>query len=741
LRSSVVPTISKNVTVSKNVSWDANSGKPYEVNSNDWTLVGQSGFDKIENIGASSYSLMTQSSAFSAGPGAGSLTGEYRGYLRSEPGITTDTTLDLSFRIRSIDVNSAGLDNLALGVHIGDGSSVTSLCFLQDALLPKFSYSGFRLPDEYGWKKYGNQAAHIEDRILRLVDTSANDFIYYDIVQEAGVGTYLRYDKNWVVDFTFKVNSFSPSTAQYYQGYQYCGSTFSVNEGKDGINLEAHLAINNTGTYLVITSFDNATKEFIVNPAFIAFEWNDDAFHSITFKNNPGSTISLMIDGRFINSTARSIFKYGGTVNSILAFGTGALSTYQINTSASRSDVIFGSVSAYEDKPNTSKYVGVYTGGDKSKLSSYVVYPHDWSGDYKYRILKEPSNGVSVFIGDKKSPVIAVDSSTNTLIQSHLNFLYDLVPTKRFVAFGSFNDGEFVRSSWLNVNYSIRRLSEKNNLIPTGSVLNRRHGVASYEHHLSSETPRHRHFGFTVSSEGTPENTYYAGTPNVNGIPQGLLLAEDTPSFAESQTVQQSGGMLREITSLSNLSTSESENIGGYYNKFVKDTDSTLNSLSSLASTSAYTAIRDRYILMSSFLNRHTALATSHVIPTNSALVDEMPTQDTVENNILLLNRCVDMFGAYINHISKRDLHCQIITEDKNPVITLKNPISILNDLLTRFQTHLTSDGIHNNSVLIRMRSPENALYEQVTVFNHEEGVKGLISSALDEDIGYTLVP
>jgi len=126
-RIDVLPINSLQILKNKQVSYTFDTLPEYTMNP--WITVGQGGTEyllPVDKLQLDSTSFISNADAESTGK----VTGEYRGYLRIEPSLTDRNVITVDFSLFS-PFYSFGVDNRSLGVHIGDGTFATQLCFLQ----------------------------------------------------------------------------------------------------------------------------------------------------------------------------------------------------------------------------------------------------------------------------------------------------------------------------------------------------------------------------------------------------------------------------------------------------------------------------------------------------------------------------------------------------------------------------------------------------------------------------------
>lgn len=199
------------------------------------------------------------------------------------------------------------------------------------------------------------------------------------------------------------------------------------------------------------------------------------------------------------------------------------------------------------DGPNEGVYTvaAVAPQGDPTKLtvlgqfraSGLVDYrcvvEVDWTIENRYRIVKDPGGGVSVFLNSVTKPLIHADYSSTALPPSTAGIPQAICAGLPSVTWGAFDPTNLSQTSWDFVRFGAIRSLSATGIASHHEILNQANVMASYEHHRSS-TP-HQHACFGSESEGIPPQTApdLLRDPNLGAF---TLLNEGTPLVPATQS-------------------------------------------------------------------------------------------------------------------------------------------------------------------------------------------------------------
>lgn len=580
---------------------------------------------------------------------------------------------------------------------------------------PKVSWSGIDLPEKGfpTWSPAGSQSATMLERTLRISDSSTTDFKSYTISDPIVVSPALSNSSDWKSDFRVRVISYVPGDRILSgPGLRPCGALMNVDEGPSGKGVDLHLSVDPGGSpYIGVYSY-NSISDALDYVSGWPFVWNDGLAHSFSVYTSKFSNLVLMFaDGVFLGSFAFSLLN-AGIFGPSITFGSGTLPVTNGDPSTSTSVVDWESVCLIKDTKvldafaASNKFVGVYRGGDPSVLSSYYLAQVDWSSPHTYRVVRDPVQGVSVFLDGAQAPIISAGYDVLTLPIESLNFLSGVVPSGKFIAFGSFNPSEICRSTWDTIKYSIGKMTVSDGLIPPRHRLNMVNVVASPEH-LRTTKP-HSHYGFSSYSGGTPSDDFMADPE----VPAFTTLGEGTPPVPMTQDLQSRGGLVTTVTPVESIASVDLINRRGQLASFENDLENTVTLPSVSGPTSTETTIISDVTTFISKYHAHIASGVYHVIP--DAVNGGIPTPVTFANALASLNL---MRTKYASHLSQAGVHYNNDTSHmiSAPVATdIATAVTLLQDLTDKFNWHISSNVPHLSAGL-----PFDPLPDYISLANY----------------------
>lgn len=457
---------------------------------------------------------------------------------------------------------------------------------------PKISYFGANFPnlDVPNWSTAGSQKAEMMSRTLRITDSSNLDFLVYTLADVLYTSTVITPRLDWKLDVRLAVLAFQPGdSVTTGNNLRFCGALVNMDEGPTGKNVELELAVSLSGVpFLNILSYNNATGK-LDSISEVQFMWNDGQVHSYNiFTNKLSDLCTVWADGTLIGTFAYSALRASVSDPSI-SFGSGSAATANANLATSRSVVDWQSVAIFRDsklqnpQSASQRYVGIFGGGDPSKLSSYYLHQIDWSQQHTYRIVRDPTSSVSVFVDGSPTPSISTSYETISLPPVSGSFFKNISRSRPQVSFGSFNPTEISRVFWSSLQYSIGKLTVSDRLIPPHQVLNQGNVVASPEH-LRTTKP-HVHLGFHVWSGGTPTDDFMSDA----GVPAFTTLLENTAPVPATQNLETRGGFEHHLTAANTVPIPGFVNEDGFLSDFENDLDNiiTPNSVATFTQSDA----------------------------------------------------------------------------------------------------------------------------------------------------------
>lgn len=538
---------------------------------------------------------------------------------------------------------------------------------------PRVSWFGENLPDleSVAWQSTGGtySSATMLGRTMRLDDASSLDYLSYEMAIPVVTTTVLKPTDDWKLDFRIAVQSYTPGdavpTVIPYVPLNFSGALVSVNEGMTGKHVELHLAVDSVGSpFINMVSYNTVTGALDVMAQY-AFSWNDQERHTINlYTNKTVDQLFVYVDGILLSPTAGPIPTYTGLRTGTglvpsLIFGSGGEAVVGADMRTSMSVVDWESVAVFHDSKlvnptlaAASRYVGLYKGGDPTRLSSWYRCNVDWSNKHNYRIVRSPQDSIAVYLDGGDIPVISVSYDVLTFPPSSSSFLRDMSDNRPVIAFGSFNPQELARSRWDSVKYSIGKFTLTDRIVPPHHVLNWANVIASPEHTQTQLS--HEHRGFSIYSGGTPTDDFMSELDQAYTI-----LGEGTPPVPMTQNLESRGGMVKTVTPINTIDAVNLVDYRGFLGNYEDDV-----------------------------VNVVTIPYAPTTVDATSAIID-------VANN---------MFAAYGTHLSQPSavmpfVHVvnDVVNVPASPIaVDLPSSIVRLNDLRTTYNAHLTSFGIHD---------------------------------------------
>lgn len=170
-----------------------------------------------------------------------------------------------------------------------------------------------------------------------------------------------------------------------------------------------------------------------------------------------------------------------------------------------------------------------------STVDYRIAYEIDWTVPHKYRIVKDPSGGISVFLDAITQAWIHADYSGLDLPPSTSGIARTIAGGLPSILWGAFDPTNISQTSWDYVRFGAVRSQAELGIVPHHQILNQRNVMASFEHHRT--TIPHTHTDFWSESEGIPPQTEpdLLRDPNLVAF---TLLNEGTPLVPSTQTYE-----------------------------------------------------------------------------------------------------------------------------------------------------------------------------------------------------------
>ncbi len=569
---------------------------------------------------------------------------------------------------------------------------------------PKVSWFGANLPDLDNpvWSKTGDQEVTLLGRTLRVTDSSVSDYAVYSVSAFIVTNQAISPSTDWKLDFRVSMISFAAGDAVPasgpYQSLLFCGALVSVDEGPGGKSVEVHLSSDSSGNpYVNLLSFNPSTGALDVVSQY-AFNWKDGVQHSYNVFTSKGSNaILVLVDGSVLSPSAGPSPTYSslnaGLSGPNVTFGSGGESVTGSDLRLARSVVDWHSVAVFKDSkladPDAAdrRFIGLYRGGSPDLLSSYYLHQVDWSSMHVYRVVRDPTVGVSVYVDGGPVPVIAASYDSLTLPPSSAGFLKEASGSNPVIAFGSFSPSELCRSRWDYVRYSIGKITLTERLIPPHQVLNQGNVVASPDH-LNTNKP-HNHQGFRVYSGGTPLDEFMADSEVVSHT----VLGADTPPVPMTQNLESRHGLRRVGTPLDGIDVVNLVNTKGFITDLEDDTVNVVDQEAetvAAATTSLVAASNE----LKTVYNLHRVALGVHAV-NDVVNVVAAATATDLASSILLLNDVKEKFNLHREETGSHvpdDGSNEIVADD---AIDVSSAVTLCVELLQKFSSHAVTGNFH----------------------------------------------
>ena len=589
-------------------------------------------------------------------------------------------------------------------IKIVGGSAVTKLGLVPGTYFgsdsspePKASWFGETKPDldTPHWVPSGTQSAQMLFRTLRITDASFFDFLSYSLLDPLTTSPVFGPTLDWKFDGRLTVQSFVAGAL--ISGLSFCGALMNIDEGIGGKNIELQLSVDNNGIpFLNVLSFSNSTNT-LIQVTSVPFTWNDKKQHTFNlFTSKGANTVILLADGVVLTTFAYSALQNGVSGPSI-TFGSGGLPILNADLRTAKSVVDWSSIAIFRDKkvsdPTAAsrRYIGLYKGGDSKLLSSYYLQQVDWTAQHTYRIVRDPTSTVSVFLDGAQVPVISVNYDVLSLPPVSSSFLSSMTGGKPVIAFGSFNPFEIDRTIWTKFKYSIGKITLTNRLIPSHQTLNQSNMVSSPDH-LSTNSI-HIHSGLKVYSGGSPVDDFLADSSQVAFI----NLGEGTPPIPMTQDLQSRGGLVQSFTPVESLDSLAVVNQPGFLSNFEHDTTNQTSFNPVISVSTALSGLISRANDLRSKYNSHIISVLHPTVDTVNTITSPVATD--LSSSLILINELITKFNAHLSQIiGFTAVHINFDQIDMITVTSatdLSSAVSAIETLASSFSIHILGSSYH----------------------------------------------
>jgi len=557
----------------------------------------------------------------------------------------TDQVSGAASKFTIVGGNAAIKLGLQVGTYFGSDSNQE----------PRVVWFGEDLPNQDFplWVSSGDQKVDLLNRLLRISDTSNSDYKAYGIFDPVYTSSSISPSIDWKLSFGVSILSFvAGDPVQSGSNLYFCGVLVNADEGPSGKNIEIHLSKGVGNSYFVCAYSYNPSTGFLDSISEFPFFWQDGKSHIYdVYVNKPSDLVMVLADGNSLGTFPYSSLNQG-VIPSSISFGSGSnpVSNADLRTCKSTTDwthiAIFRDSNTSNPLAPSRRYVGLYAGGDPSKLSSYYLHQIDWTVPHTYRLVRDPITNVSVYIDGSDIPSISVGYDSIKLPPSSESFLNSFTEKRPSISFGSFSPYDVIRSRWVSFSYSIGSLTLSDNIIPQNNVLNQHNVIASPEHLITKEP--HEHYGFSVWSGGTPSDDFM-GDESIGAF---TVLNEGTVPVPMTQDLNFRGGLIKFVTKTSSIGIGDFVDQDAYLSSYENDP---FDAVSITSWSTFVTNFVARVNLLKSLYESHRVDTSYHLIP---------------------------------------DVVNTIITPD---AFDVDSAVYLVNDIRSRFNSHLIESGIHVN--------------------------------------------
>ena len=599
--------------------------------------------------------------------------------------------------------SAASKMGFSIGKYFGSDSNPES----------RVSWFGDSLPDQepVPWSRSGGQttlmigAAH--SPVMRSSDVATNDYVAFTMSNPVVVFGTMEASVDWKLDFRVSFNSHSageavPAATPLVDLY-FCGALVNIDEGIGGKNVELHCSVDASGNpHLNLVTF-NAGTNTIDPVAQYAFVWNDGESHSINiFKNRDAGQFFIYADGGLLTPTAGvpALSSFGSSVGSTpsVTFGSGSEPVSNVDLRTAVSNVDWESVAVFSDSKISdplaanNRYIGIHRGGDPTLLNSWYVARVDWTSFHTYRLVRDPTSFVAVYLDGADVPVLSISYDPIRLPPCSSSFLNRIATGRSVIAWGAFDPVEISRTRWRYLNYSMGKLTLTDRIVPPHQVLNQANVMASPEHTRTAVS--HGHFGFTTYSGGTPDDDFMASSD----VPAYTILGERIPPIPKTQDLESRGGLVRSASPAIDVSAVDFMNYRGFLGRFDDDTTNVVTANSALNLTQTLAAVvivangvaaayEYHRVRTATAANVHAVNDTTNVI--TSPIATDLPTS---------IARLTDFKSVFNSHVADGTYHSP---DDPGDVLTSADPtdldscVILCNEIVSKYGNHLVQGFYH----------------------------------------------
>jgi hypothetical protein len=595
----IQPTNSQQISVSSFVSYEA-SVLP-EVDLSPWTPVGYHGHSRIVSPNCLEINS-TSASDSATSAAAGLVGGDFRGYVKIEPLLSSASEFSVDVDVQLLShTHSFDPDGLMVAVDDSTRLLQLCFLSDEEAPLFSYGGRSFPEDfSPYVWSTLGGQTAAMVGRVLKITDSSLVDGkVYYiedteptisdDRVSSVSIDYALEMRLR-VESYTLDGSGFAGAFAQNFDGTRSVGLMLLELAGvryvafhSEGLDLgvSARFAFDwnddlfhtyrfrkNTAGDLVTLFVDGLYLGSFPYSSFVAPP--PDPIGVLSFgSSTPASTQAhSVVEWQYCNlwrvpaSERRYVGLWKGT-------SEGDLRDYHIPLKASgkqasviantlqdllasfiTANIQIGDLLVVDEGANAGTYevanvtsatvvtLTVAWPAQPTLVNYRIVRQTDWSARHKYRLFRDSSGNVLVFLDLETLPIIKATYNAIDLPPSGSGVIKTLSGGLAAIAFGSLSPENLALSSWDFVRYGITRSPIESRAVPINRVLNQWNVMESPERLFTNVA--HTDTGFKSSSVGITPQTYPDFLSNT-AVPAWTQLNEGTPLVPLTQNFETRG--------------------------------------------------------------------------------------------------------------------------------------------------------------------------------------------------------
>jgi hypothetical protein len=565
-----------------------------EVATKPWTPVGYHGTETI--LGGTAL-LLDSTSATDVGTSAqvGLIGGDFRGFVRMEPLLlaASQVVLDVDVQLRTY---THGIDPYGLLFAVDDGSRLIQVAFLASSSTPKLSYGGRSFPEDfspYVWSSLGTATASMIGRVLRITDSSTSTGKVYfidDLAPPLSDARVVDVTTDYFLEFRCRMLSYTADPAGF------AGAVGQVSDGTRSIGI---MLEDIGGTKYVTLHSDGIavpSGQFAFNwgSAYHTYRLAKNTAGNLVSLFVDGAFLGSVAYSAFAATPGTAVISFGSSTSSSVASRSVTEWAY-CNAWRTRSDLkrYVGIWKGFDDNALTGYHLPVkttgigaqvagnglgdstvdfiaalVTGGDQlivdvgsnkgvytiaavidannltisgswpvapSVVSYRIIKETDWSTSHKYRLTKDSTGEVDLFLDAQPDALIRIGYNSIDLPESGVGIVKTLSNGLASIVFGSFSPEDLEQSWWDFVRYGITRTPTEREIAPHHQVLNQWNVMESPE--LLTTTIPHPLTSYKSSSTGiTPkiDPDFLANT----GLSAFTQLNDGTPLVPSTQTYE-----------------------------------------------------------------------------------------------------------------------------------------------------------------------------------------------------------